>query len=276
MVKTIMAPVELHEAALLKSQEKRSFFLAGGTFLNAGRKPAELNFISLHRLGLDGVDMKDGALHTGAMVTLGTLSDPPDLETHGLGALRDSCRAITRNVRNMATMGGAIAALYSRSDIAPVLLAAGASVVVMDAEGSTEMLPMEGYYSRREQGSSPLILKIIIPLPSPGLHLVSARFARTSMDLPIVKAAMRIAHRDGVTSDVRMAIGGLTEKVQRVPAIESFLAGKNLHEFEGGLKSPLEALIHDHVTAGDDLQGSGAFKKSVLLALIEDCVKESL
>jgi CO/xanthine dehydrogenase FAD-binding subunit len=167
MVKTIVAPTEPKEAAALRKSTERSFFLAGGTFLNAGRKPGELNFISLHRLGLKKIEEKDGALHTGAMVTLGELSDPPDLEKQGLGALRESCRAISRNIRNMATMGGTIAARYTRSDIAPVLLAAHASVVVMYAAGVEKTLPLEDYYEHREKGDSPLILEIIIPLPSP-------------------------------------------------------------------------------------------------------------
>ncbi len=173
-------------------------------------------------------------------------------------------------------MGGTIAARYTRSDIAPVLLAAGASVVVMDAAGAENTLSFEEYNSQREKGDSPLILAIIIPLPHPGRPLVSARFARTSVDLPIVKVAMRITHKNGIAGDVRMAIGGLTEKVQRLPAVEEFLAGKNLVHYPVELKNAVEKLVHDHVTAEDDLQGSGGFKKSVLSALIEDCVNKSL
>ncbi|MDQ7825496.1 MAG: FAD binding domain-containing protein [Candidatus Eremiobacteraeota bacterium] len=273
MVKSFFAPSQVEEAVTLKRDKAKSFFLAGGTLLNAGKRTGEVNFISLHKLALHHIEKREGALHIGAMATLQGIADSPLPAENGLGALSESCRALTKNIRNMATLGGAIASNYTRSDIIPVLLAAGARLAVEGTDKKS--LSLEEYIPLRASGNQALIREVIIPIPGSCATLRAARFARTSLDLPLVKVAALITLENGHCKTARIAAGGLAPQAARLPELEKFIEGKSCGALAPGDSEALEALTVKTLSPKDDMRATGAFKKALIKALLEDILYES-
>src|SRR5688500_10974842 len=137
-----MAPFELAEPrslsqaiSLLDSEGARS--LSGGTALMLMMKAGVLRptrLVSLRKLGLDGIE-DGGELRIGAMTTVRTL------ETSHL--IKKNCRVIARTlrtlsnvrVRNVATVGGALAHADPHMDLPPLLVALGARVTIAGPRG---------------------------------------------------------------------------------------------------------------------------------------------
>lgn len=270
MVKEFYAPTEIKEALSLKRSTKPSFYLGGGTLLNAGRKKSQTHVISLHRLALKGIEKQGEHLVIGAMVTLQEMVESPLFSAHRLEALTDSCRAVSRNIRNVATIGGSAASNYSRSDIIPVLIAAGASLFVREDDETEQEIAIEQYLSKRAEGYSPLIVRIRIPIPDSKCRIRAGRTARTSLDLPVVKVAARLLLDGTICKDAVIAAGGLSDRVIRLSETEEQIRGKDLKTSREEIKTILEKTVKGHLKAVDDHRASGEYRLQCATALLED------
>jgi len=109
------SPGNLDEALALLEQLKSSGedakVIAGGTDLVPNMKHEIMtpeHVVSLERLGLAGIEERDGAFHIGAMTTIQTLADDP-LMRERLPAFVDACGQIAGpQLRRMGTLGGNI------------------------------------------------------------------------------------------------------------------------------------------------------------------------
>jgi len=147
-----MAPFELAEPAsvsqaisLLQGEGVRP--LGGGTALmlmmKAGvLRPARL--VSLRKLGLEKITAS-GDLQIGAMTSLRAL-EKSELVRKGWPVLTRTLRTLSNvRVRNVATVGGALAHADPHMDLPPLPAALGARVVVHGSEGA-RIIPVEELY----------------------------------------------------------------------------------------------------------------------------------
>jgi probable selenate reductase FAD-binding subunit len=271
MVRDFFAPSELKEALALKKSTRNSFYLAGGTVLNAGRRKTEISVISLQKLDLAYIRKLDGCLQIGSMVTLQDIVDSSVVKEAGLGELQESCRAVSKGIRNLATIGGSIAANYSRSDVIPVLVAASARCIINTSDtGEGDEMALEDYLDLRARGQSPLIREIKIPVVAKNCHVASRRFARTSMDLPVVKVAAALTLEGTRCREARIALGGLSDHVSRLKDVESLLAGRDLATLKDELGPVMKGA--PSLSPSDDIRGTALFKKHLALVLLEEII----
>jgi CO/xanthine dehydrogenase FAD-binding subunit len=191
MIKTYHRPTTLDEALTLLSQPD-TVPLGGGTLLShASTDPVSV--VDLQALGLNRVHKKGNNLEIGATVTLQQLLE----SEHCPEALKTALKLeAPLNLRNSATVAGAVVTGDGRSTFACALLALDAKITVISVQSSVinigEFLPL------RSRG---LITQITIPL--------QAKFAfeyvsRTPSDKPIVCAALA----QWSTGRARLAVGG--------------------------------------------------------------------
>src|SRR5829696_53422 len=151
-----MAPFELAEPdsvsqaiSLLQGEGVRP--LAGGTALmlmmKAGvLRPARL--VSLAKLGLNKIE-STGSLRIGAMTTLSALERSVPIRK-GWPVIARTLRTLSNvRVRNVATVGGALAHADPHMDLPPLLAALGARVTIQGGGGERKLAvedPFAGYY----------------------------------------------------------------------------------------------------------------------------------
>lgn len=275
MVKQFFAPQDVHEARNLKKNTRNSFFLAGGTLINRGVRGGEISLISLHGLGqLKSICRKKGDIHLGSMVTLAEISQSDLVGKQGMGELQRACRAISRNIRNMSTIGGCVASNDSHSDIIPSLVALNAHIDIDEDEHTAHVMPIEEYSAKRAGGYSHLIVGVRIPIPGENCRIIGMRFARTSLDLPTVKVAARFECDGPVIKSAIIAAGGIAANVMRLREIEESLGGKSFAKGREKLASAIAEIIEKAVKPEEDIRGTARFKKTVLGALLEDILEE--
>ena len=216
---TYHRPASLGDAvALLGESERQAKVIAGGQSLLLALKertvrPARL--MSLASLpGLKGLRVSEtGALEIGATTTYATLSRATLAGWHGeiaavAGNLAD------RSVRSVGTVGGALCEANPRYDMPTLMVAAGASLTLVSAQGERVVDaaaffdPVGGTVLR----PSELLVGITVPQLSAFDALVFEKFRQRVFDAALVTVACAIKlGTDGVIESATLVAGAIAK-----------------------------------------------------------------
>jgi carbon-monoxide dehydrogenase medium subunit len=201
-----MAPFELAEPksmsealALLGDEGARAF--GGGTALmlmmKAGvLRPARL--VSLRRLGLDRIEA-GATLRIGAMTTLRALEKHSSIQG-SWPVLARALRTLSNvRVRNVATVGGALAHADPHMDLPPFLAALGARVFIA-GKGGERSLPVEELYAGYLENTlepGELITRVEIPAPRGNAAYLKCTI-RSADDWPAVGVAVALGREERI------------------------------------------------------------------------------
>jgi carbon-monoxide dehydrogenase medium subunit len=195
----------------------------------------------------------------GACVTHSSLASAlgdPD----GLAGLRDAAgHSANPAVRNMATIGGGLAAdAFKSSDLVPALLALEATVEM--AAGET--MPLEAFLARRG-GREQLITGVVVPVrPARSAH--ARLLLRAGGEYPV--AIVSVA--DAGDGRLRVAVGSVTSVAFRWLALEARVgADDSPSSVAAAARELLPAL-----TPRDDVDAPAWYRAAVLPTLLERAV----
>jgi carbon-monoxide dehydrogenase medium subunit len=263
-------PKSVREAlALLDHEGARP--LAGGTALmlmmKAGvLKPARL--VSLRKLGLEGIQA-NGELSIGAMASLRAL-ERSEAVRKGWPVITRTLRTLSNvRVRNVATVGGALAHADPHMDLPPLLAALGARVTLAGPAGE-RTVPVEALYAGYLENTLART-EIITEVKIPSLGARRAAYlkctTRSADDWPAVGIAVVI---DG--DETRMVLSAATDRPTRLVAAEKILKGKAGDAT--AVKQAGEAAAEEVEIEGD-LHGSAAYKKQLIRVYLARAIHEA-
>ncbi len=265
-------PHSLSEAiALLDAEGVRPF--SGGTALmlmmKAGvLRPARL--VSLRRLSLDSIQSdKDGVLRVGAMTTLRQLELSPEVKK-GWPVMGRALRTLSNvRVRNVATVGGALAHADPHMDLPPLLSALGARVTIAGPRGERSA-PVESLYAGYLETTlqrGELITQLEVPALGHRRAAYLKCTTRSADDWPALGMAVVL---DG--GEARIWVSAATDKPTRLVAAEKVLKGTNFDPQTlrvAGEEAAKEARIES------DLHGSADYKKQLIRVYLARAVHEA-
>lgn len=148
------------------------------------------------------------------------------------------CYAATGENKYNAILGAGPSYIVHPSDLAPMLVALGAGVSVVGAEGK-RMIPLEKFFTLPSEGSirrenvlknDDIITQINVPASPFAAHSTYLKFKeRKSMDFALasVAAAVQLGASRKVTQ-ARIVLGGVAPIPWRTTEAEKFLTGKTL------------------------------------------------
>lgn len=193
MITTYHRPQTLDEALTLLAQPN-TVPLGGGTLLST-LKTDPVEVVDLQSLGLDSINQIGNNLEIGATARLQSLLD----FEHCPEALKSALKLeAPLNLRNAATVAGALVACDGRSTLATALLALDARMESSDSVTQSRVSGLGDFLPLRPRG---LITSITIPL---NVKLALDYVSRTPADKPIVCVALA-QWKSGRT---RLAVGG--------------------------------------------------------------------
>jgi len=263
-------PTSLPEAiALLGIENARP--LSGGTALmlmmKAGvLRPARL--VSLRKLGLDQI-RADGELRVGAMASLRALERAAPVKA-GWPAITRALRTLSNvRVRNVATVGGALAHADPHMDLPPLMMALNAQVTITGPAGERRV-PVEALYAGYLENTlarDELITQVTIPAMGKRRAAYLKCTTRSADDWPAVGIAVLI---DG--DDVRIVLGAATDRPTRLAAAEKILKGKvdDPRALEEAARAAAEEAVIE-----SDLHGSAAYKKQLVRVYLQRTLHEA-
>jgi len=148
------------------------------------------------------------------------------------------CYAAKGENKYNAILGGGPSYIVHPSDLAPMLLALGASVSVVGSEGA-RVIPLDKFFTLPSEGNirrenvlknDDIITHIRVPASAFAAHSTYLKFKeRESLDFALasVAAALQLGANKTVTQ-ARIVLGGVAPIPWRVPEAEKFLMGKTL------------------------------------------------
>jgi carbon-monoxide dehydrogenase medium subunit len=271
-----MLPFELSEPdslsqaiSLLDGEGARP--LSGGTALMLMMKAGVLRpkrLVSLRKLGLDRIEA-DGELRIGAMTTLGALERSLEVKKAWPGIARTLRTLSNVRVRNVATVGGALAHADPHMDLPPLLVALGAGVVVEGHSGKRTMAVEELYagYLENTLKRNELITRLDIPALGKRRAAYLKCTTRSADDWPALGMAVVL---DG--EEARVVLSAATDKPTRLLSAEKMLRGK-IND-EKAIKQAGEAAAEE-VQIESDMHGSAAYKKQLIRVYLARTVHEA-
>jgi len=204
-----------------------------------------------------------GDLRVGAMASLANLEHSPHV-AHGAPVIGRMMKRLSNvRVRNVATVGGALAHGDPHMDLPPVAIALGAKVRVVGRDGDRELAVediLTGYY---ETALKPNELITSLTIPAQGMHRAAYLKVTSGSadDWPALGVAAAIDCEGDTIKAARIVISAATSKAARLVAAEKLLTGATISDRlfnDAGEAAATEAEIIG------DLRGSAAYKRELL------------
>jgi xanthine dehydrogenase YagS FAD-binding subunit len=148
------------------------------------------------------------------------------------------CYAANGENKYNAIFGGGPSFIVHPSDLAPMLVALGASVSVVGAEGK-RVIPLDKFFTLPSEGSirrenvlrnDEIITHIQVPASPVAARSTYLKFKeRESMDFALASVAVAVQFgASNIITQARLVLGGVAPIPWRAPAAEKFLVGKTM------------------------------------------------
>ncbi|MBZ0136299.1 MAG: xanthine dehydrogenase family protein subunit M [Planctomycetes bacterium] len=256
------------EEALVLAAGDDSALIAGGTdllvALRKRKRPAPRHMVSIRSLPeLAEVSEQAGSLHIGAGVPMADVLANTVVREH-LPALTAALAVIgSRQIRNVATLGGNLCNASPAADSAPPLLVYEATLELAGSSGRREIAISDFFLGPGRTVLRPgeIMTAIRVPLPGAGAQSAFLRRSRVAMDLATASLAAAYTARDGKLINLRLAAGAVAPTPLRLRRTEAFLEGKPVAE-----ETLAEAaeIARSEVAPISDLRGSEWYRRELI------------
>jgi len=229
-------PNNLSEALdFLKAKGAESKILAGGTDIMVDLRSGALNtrhLLDVSRLDdLKKIEVIDGKLFIGAGVTIAELLESETIAFSAPALRKAADKFASKQIRNVATIGGNVAHCSPCGDTIPPLLIHQAQAVVANPQGQRNLTIEEmasGPYHCSLHPNELITHFVLEPKPQ-AVDFADFQKIGRRQELAIARmsmAAMAAKEDDHSISFLRFALGSCTPTPHRFYEIEDFLMGK--------------------------------------------------
>ncbi len=225
-------PLTLQQAITQLAHHPEAVIVQGGTdvALRVTKGHSRLNYIlDLSRIPeLRTITKAKGEIRFGSGMTLTDVKKACAAEFPALAKMFDTFGS--RQIRNLATLGGNLATASPVGDALPALMAHDAHVYLEGPDGSRS-LPVEKFitgYRTTARSPSEIITAIALRPPPANMLLGFYKVSRRrDVDIATVSAAFRIDKDEtGTIAHAIVAFGGMDARPRRAPLLEVALTGR--------------------------------------------------
>ena len=275
----LVQPTTAEEAsnALADRGEKAKVYAGGAELLlllRNGLLAAEVlvdvkKITRLHQVRLD-----DGALRIGACVTHHMLESSLLVREHAPALAYAESQVANVRVRNQGTLGGNLAFNDPHSDPGTVLLIHNASVAIGNQSGERRVALsdffVDMYATALEAGD--LLLEVEVPRLPTGMRSVYQRLHRYQR--PTLGVAVGACTSNGALEEVRLAVGCVAPKAERLTELETKIKGTKLSGARRVLTEE-KKYLRDLLRPVDDLLGSAEYKLYMTGVMLGDALEQA-
>jgi carbon-monoxide dehydrogenase medium subunit len=254
--------------------------IAGGTALMLMMKAGVFNpekLISLRKIEskYSSIAASADGLRIGAMTTLGALERSDDIRKHAPLITRTLRTLSNVRVRNVATVGGALAHGDPHMDLPPVLMALGATLTVTGPKGERKLAVEElfaGYYETVLEKNE-LISEVHVPAQGSKRGAYFKVTTGSADDWPALGVAAVIEGDAKAIRSIRLVASAATDKATRLKSAEAVLNGKNIDDKL--LVQAGDAAVEECEFIAD-VRGSVPYKRELMKVYIRRAVRAAL
>jgi carbon-monoxide dehydrogenase medium subunit len=277
----LIEPGTLREAAgLLAAGDPSVRPMGGGTAVMLMMKMGVLKPSRL--VSLRGVEKRyseigdaNGELRFGALATLAALERSPAVTTLAPVISRTLRTLANVRVRNVATVGGHLAHADPHMDLPPVLIALGANVSTVAANGG-RTIPLEkvyaGYFETTLEADE-LISEVAVRAQGRRRAAYLKCTTRSADDWPALGVAVVLDAEGAKVREARIVVSAATDVPTRLAAAEALLRGARVDDKL--LREAGDAAVAEANVIGDE-HGSAAYKRELLRVYLARAIRAAL
>ena len=227
-------PLNLKEAlSFLWEKGEDTKIIAGGTDVMVDLRSDGLDkkyLLDISRLEeLKGIELNNKELSVGAGVTLSEIYSSEILESNALALKKSAKNFASKQIRNIATIGGNVAHSSPCGDTVPALVVHGAKALVADKKG-TRIISMEEMATKAYMSClSPrqILVKFILTPYQDGFSDFQKIGRRRELAVSRISMAVFVKKdKDGRISFFKIGLGACTPTPCKMESVEAFLTGK--------------------------------------------------
>ena len=254
--------------------------IAGGTALMLMMKAGVFNpekLVSLRKIEskYSGMAPSADGLRIGAMTTLGTLEHSDQVRKHTPIITRTLRTLSNVRVRNVATVGGALAHGDPHMDLPPVLMALGATMTIIGPKGERKLAVEDlfaGYYETVLEKDE-LISEVYVPSQGTKKAAYFKVTTGSADDWPALGVAAVIEGDGKAIKSACIVASAATDKATRLKSAEAVVAGKTVDDKL--LREAGEAALGDCEFIAD-VRGSVPYKRELMKVYVRRAIREAL
>ncbi len=260
--------------ALLHAHGSDARIIAGGTDvlveLQRDVRPTS-TLIDITMLpDLNYVRVEDGMVRLGALVTHNDVVASAACVRYGLPLAQACWEVGAPQIRNRATIAGNLVTASPANDTIAPLMALGAEVVLVGAEGE-RTVPLDQFYlgvRRTVMRPGELVREVRFrALAEHQRGLFTKLGLRRAQAISVISIAFVLSFDGDTVTDARITLGCVAPTVVHAPSAQAFLQGKTL---DAATCAEAGRLAAGDVRPIDDLRGSAAYRLLTLRSLVAD------
>jgi carbon-monoxide dehydrogenase medium subunit len=266
-------PTSLEEAShLVRESNGQSSILAGGTDLLVQIKQERIRpqvVVSLRDIdGLDSIRTGTDGVTIGAMTPLRAVETAEEILEHWRPVAEAASWIGSVQVRNRATLGGNLCNAAPSADMAPILMAYGASAVLSDGQ-MDRSVPLEDFFTGPGETAleiGELMKAVQIPHPPSRCFGIYHKAYRSSMDIAVVGAGVRAVFEPDsqVCQDLRLVLGAVAPTPIRARESERMVVGSQI---ENGLINRASQKASEEARPIDDVRSTATYRRNMVRVL---------
>jgi CO/xanthine dehydrogenase FAD-binding subunit len=181
---------------------------------------------------LEHVTLDDGLVRVGATTTFARLQSDPLVVRHARCLAMAAAAVGSRQIRNVATVGGNVANASPCGDSIPALLALGAEVELWDGAGQTQRKPLEAVLAgagRTTLRPDEAIAGFVFAALDDGVRATFAKVgSRSTLSVARLSMAVVVGYEaaEATFKTARVALGAVGETAFRDAQVEASLSGR--------------------------------------------------
>jgi carbon-monoxide dehydrogenase medium subunit len=266
--------VHLDEALdLLAQRQDQARIIAGGTDLlieiERGQRSGITTLIDITRVpDLDRIEMHDGVLRLGALVTHND-AVVSDLIVQRTLPLAQACWEVgAPQIRTRATIAGNVITASPANDTITPLRALGAAVILRSKSGERRV-PLAEFHTglRRTVMRADEIMTAIevTPLAAHERGIFLKLGLRRAQAISVVNCAAVLGFDGGFITRASIALGSVAPTIVRLEPVESFLIGRALTREVIAEAGRMAAALVNPI---DDVRGTAAYRVEMVRVLV--------
>ncbi len=254
--------------------------IAGGTALMLMMKAGVFSpekLVSLRKIESKYSSISAGAdgLRIGAMTTLNAIERSADVKKLTPIITRTMLTLSNVRVRNVATIGGALAHGDPHMDLPPVLMALGATLTVIGPKGERKLAVEElfaGYYETVLEKNE-LIAEVHVPSQGSKKAAYMKVTTGSADDWPALGVAAVIDGDGKSIKSARLVASAATDKATRLKAAEAVVNGKTVSDDLLVKAGEAAASECDYIA---DVRGSVPYKRELMKVYVRRAIRAAL
>lgn len=211
-------------------------------------------------------------LRLGGAVTLAEVAASPLVRQHAPSLARAAGLVGNPRVRNVATVGGAVAEADYAADVPAVLVSLGAVIEISDGI-SARAVPISGFlldYFSTVLAPDEIVTGVRLPVAPVGMVTSYTKFSsRSAADRPCVVVAASAVMHGPKASWLDIVVGAIGPVPQRWPDALAAAEGRELDENIAAEVADAYAAACDPL---DDIRGSAWYRREIVRTLVRRTV----